>query len=244
MKTLSRILRSHFNPFAPNAPFLYPLTVFWCFQRVEKECIENEWVKEPNATSLFTDLSNSKYLPSESAEEFVVRPTSLRKKILFISKEDNWSPCTRLFLVCYFGWIKENRNELCLSLKNSILPDENILENLMLVMSDEQEHFQKFKKRVDINSIEPWDRVPIAIRPKHQSENPIIAEIRSLKSTLDSISTWRGNFEKREESLPKPDTLPRRCPSCRQNNISRCVHCFYCGPTWTFSSWMFKTKTR
>ena len=39
-----------FNPFVPNAPFLYPLKiswnrkVFWCFQGVEKGCIGNEWV--------------------------------------------------------------------------------------------------------------------------------------------------------------------------------------------------------
>ena len=41
-----------FNPFVPNAPILYPLknsenlTVFWCFQGVEKGCIWNEWLKE------------------------------------------------------------------------------------------------------------------------------------------------------------------------------------------------------
>ena len=57
LKTLSRIVRSHF--------------------------------KETNATSLFTKLSNSKQLPSESAEEFVVRLTSLGQKILFISREHN-----------------------------------------------------------------------------------------------------------------------------------------------------------
>ena len=39
------------NPFVPNAPFLYPLktsenlTVFLCFQGVQKECIGNEWIK-------------------------------------------------------------------------------------------------------------------------------------------------------------------------------------------------------
>ena len=38
-----------FNPFVPNAPFLYPLKtenrkIFWCFQGVEKGCIGNEWV--------------------------------------------------------------------------------------------------------------------------------------------------------------------------------------------------------
>ena len=38
------------NPFVPNAPFLYPLktsenvSVFRCFQGVEKRCIAKEWV--------------------------------------------------------------------------------------------------------------------------------------------------------------------------------------------------------
>ena len=39
-----------FNLFVSNAPFLYPLktenlTVFWCFQGIEKGCIEKKWVK-------------------------------------------------------------------------------------------------------------------------------------------------------------------------------------------------------
>ena len=40
-----------FNPFVPNASFLYPLktseniTVFWCFQWVQKRCIGNKCVK-------------------------------------------------------------------------------------------------------------------------------------------------------------------------------------------------------
>ena len=40
------------SPFVPYATFLYPLkisenlAVFWCFQGVEKGCIENKWVKQ------------------------------------------------------------------------------------------------------------------------------------------------------------------------------------------------------
>ena len=43
------IFHNTVNPFVPNAPFPYPLktlenlTVFWCFQGVEKGCIGNEW---------------------------------------------------------------------------------------------------------------------------------------------------------------------------------------------------------
>ena len=44
-------IQLNFNPFVPNAPFLYllkisdNLTVFWCFQGVEKGYIGNEYVK-------------------------------------------------------------------------------------------------------------------------------------------------------------------------------------------------------
>ena len=45
--------------------------------------------KEPKATSLFTELTNSKQLPSEPAQRFVARLMSLQHKILLISKQDN-----------------------------------------------------------------------------------------------------------------------------------------------------------
>ena len=164
LKTLSRVLRFHF--------------------------------KEPNATSLFTEQSNSKQLLSESTHEFVVRLMSLWQKKLFISKEGNCGYSKALIQDCFFhdvlvGLRNNNiRNELCPLLKNIILPDEAILKNLMLAESDEQEHFHIFnRKHVDINSIQSCDAIPSATPPKHKSENPIIAEIRSLKATLNSISS-------------------------------------------------------
>ena len=42
------------NAFVPNGPFLYPLKIsesppiFWCFQKVEKGCIESKWVNWVN----------------------------------------------------------------------------------------------------------------------------------------------------------------------------------------------------
>ena len=121
LKTLSRILRPHF--------------------------------KEPNATSLFTELSNSKQLPSESAQEFVVRLMSFRQKILFISKEDKCRYSETIvqdrFLHTVLVELRNVniRNELRPLLKNSILSDEDILENHMLATSDEQEHFRNFNKK-------------------------------------------------------------------------------------------------
>ena len=49
------------NSFVPNAPFLYPLRTsknrkfFWSFQRVEKRCIGNKWIKE---TEIIVSLQN------------------------------------------------------------------------------------------------------------------------------------------------------------------------------------------
>ena len=199
--------------------------------------ILRSYFKEPNVTYLFAELSNNKQLPCESARKFVVSLMSLRQKVLFISKENNCGYSEafaedRFLHAILVGLRNDNiGNELCPLLKNSILSDEAILENLMPATSDEQQNFQSFnKKRVDINSIESCDASASATSPKRKSENPIIAVIRSLKATLDSISSWKDMFEKRQQSrLPKLDTFPRRCFSCHQNNISCCVHCFYCG---------------
>ena len=59
------------GPFVPNAPFLYPLktsenhTVFWCFQWLEKGCIENQWVKKDSAKNYFLVIlkKSSKHYP-------------------------------------------------------------------------------------------------------------------------------------------------------------------------------------
>ena len=57
------------NPFVPNAPFLYSLnlTVFWCFQGIEKRCIGNKWVsntsinlfKKPHTTGTNAQIQNN-----------------------------------------------------------------------------------------------------------------------------------------------------------------------------------------
>ena len=53
------------NPFVPSVPFLFPLKtarnskIFWCFQSVEKGCIENKRAKwDEKCTNRFTNLSS------------------------------------------------------------------------------------------------------------------------------------------------------------------------------------------
>ena len=101
---------------------------------------------------------------------------SSRQKVLFISKEDNCGYSKilvqdRFLHTILVGLRIDNiRNELRPLLKNSLLAEEDILANLMPAISDEQEHFQNFhtKKNVNINSIETCDAIPSAtpLKPK------------------------------------------------------------------------------
>ena len=76
--TICKMNQGIYNPFVPNAPFLYPLkalenfTAFWYFQGLEKGCIGNEWVNP-----LFT---TTRYL----------RETS---NMLLFSMNIQWSHC-------------------------------------------------------------------------------------------------------------------------------------------------------
>ena len=60
------ILDGYFNPFVPNALFLYPLKTsenlidFWCFQGVEKMCIGNKWFKSVLESERERGVANKK----------------------------------------------------------------------------------------------------------------------------------------------------------------------------------------
>ena len=40
------VLRSYFNPFVPNAPFLYSMKTSFCFQGAAEEYIGKKWVNK------------------------------------------------------------------------------------------------------------------------------------------------------------------------------------------------------
>ena len=75
------------------------------------------------------------------------------------------------------------------------------------------------KKRVEINSVESVDNPKPNPPSNKQTINPIIAEIQTLKTSIDSLSSWKDDFEKRDKRFKsrlskQRDTLPRRCPNC------------------------------
>ena len=116
---------------------------------------------EPNATTLFTELSSANQIQNESAQKFVMRLMSYRQKILFVSNEDmcGYSEglvqdgCLHPIMV---GLRNDNTiHELRPLLKNSIRTDEDILEDLVSAMANERKHSSKFKGRqINISTIE------------------------------------------------------------------------------------------
>ena len=90
------------NPFAPSAPFLYPLktsehlTVFWCFQGVEKGCIGDKWVnlfKKWESIKIGGDL-NVKTKPPKPAITRLPKPWNNLifniTKIVYNPNKCNW----------------------------------------------------------------------------------------------------------------------------------------------------------
>ena len=58
LDNFENFIHNQFNPFVPNAPFLYLLkisenrAIFWCFQGVEKGCVGNECIKKEQFRNL------------------------------------------------------------------------------------------------------------------------------------------------------------------------------------------------
>ena len=75
------------NPFVSNAPFLYPLktSVFWCFQRVEKGCIGNEWVHFENERECIL----GKKTGVDIFKSFVTKFKDFQNAIKQMKKKDN-----------------------------------------------------------------------------------------------------------------------------------------------------------
>ena len=67
----------NFNPLAPNLPFLYPLkiseiiTVFWCFQGVEKGCIGKELVNTQNFLDVTSQLAFTFFVLRMEIEQYL-----------------------------------------------------------------------------------------------------------------------------------------------------------------------------
>ena len=115
-------------------------------------------------------------MPTETAQEFVIRRMSLHKKVLFVSNEDKCGYSTiliqdRFLHAILVGLGNDNiRHKLRLLLKNTIVLDEDILGSLDFATADELEHISKFKnKQICVHS----EDISKPHRDKKQNQKPI-----------------------------------------------------------------------
>ena len=198
--------------------------------------------KEPNSTFLFNLLTNAKQSLSESAQEFAIRLMSIRQKILFVSREDSGLYShellqERFMHTILIGLRSDNvRNELRPILKNSIISDEDLLDNLSAAVSDQSEISEKFSRKsaVEINSVSTATN---EAKPKPSKVN-LLSEIEALKFAVNELTTSfknstasmenkiqngdRSNFQtfrnKNFRSSNRPNNQQRRrCQYCVDN---------------------------
>ena len=155
---------------------------------------------EPNATTLFNELGNAKQMPTETAQEFVIRMISLRQKVLFVSNGDSLIQ-DRLLHDVLVGLRNDNiRHEIRPLLKSTIILDEDILENLGFATADELEHISKFKnKQINVHTIEASDDMSKLHRDKKQNQKAIEFDFHSLKSMLDDLTEWRIDVDQKNK---------------------------------------------
>ena len=99
------------------------------------------------------------------------------------------------------------RHELRSLLKNRILTEEGILENLLLATPDEREYLSTFKgKQINISTTEASEDVTHPPKDKSKTFKPIDIDLHSLKFTIDNLTEWRSDVEQKIaiESLVYP----------------------------------------
>ena len=209
--------------------------------------------QEQDATTHFTALSNAKQANNEGSQQFVIRMMSMRQKVLFISSEDPISYPQKLiqqkFLYTVLSGLRNNniRNQLRPILLDEDVEDTEILDALTKILTEENEHIEKFKRKPDTpsvssNAVSLDDNNEKKIERK---ENPILKEIQSLRADINSLSALRSDVDELQTRMnsaranhngrqksgdsnrkPKPRT---RCPTCVSANADHCPHCFACG---------------
>lgn len=198
--------------------------------------------KEKDATTLFASLSTAKQLPTENANEFVIRLMTLRQKIFFTSKEDGHPYSQQLVQrtfqqAVYTGLKNENlRSQLRILLKSENVLDDELLETLTAAVTDESEHTDKFNaSRKDVKTAQV--KASVTDTDKLPKKNTYLDELTEIKSQLDqiysvcSIQPNQPSVSNNKTSGGKPSQKSRnKCGACFQNG-GFCNHCFRCGST-------------
>ena len=204
---------------------------------------------ERDATTVFQEMCNCTQKASESALDFCLRVMGLREKVSALAREEAGSldmvTISKRFFHTVFTGLKSStlRLELKKILSEASVTDEQLLEEISLVTTIEQEHLKKFSTGSNVNAVagkvQNEDQMSSA-----SSQSAVLSEIKKLSAKVNEINSFRTDLDELRAKLDgalkvksdlNPSTEPfksrrrsYKCSDCEKNKVNRCVHCFFC----------------
>lgn len=219
-----------------------------------------------NTTELYQSLASICQNGKETPQAFLMRALDLRQKILFASQEGedplkyDAGHIQQLFCRTVETGFQDDsiRTKLRPFLSNPLVEDEELIHQLNVAVSAEEERMKKLKNQskgksptvsqVSQESLEPTKVPPGKVpTPKEdaKSTDTTKAELQELKAAVEALKTevkarpgtdpqpeqGRGNRWSSSRGQGRREMRPRppKCSKCLAKGEQWCNHCFKCG---------------
>ena len=197
---------------------------------------------EKSATEAYQELAGVVQEHNETPLNFLMRALKLRQHILASSQEagskiryDEGLVQSVFLNSLETGLIDDSiRSRLRPLLQSKQVTDEQLIREMNLAMSSENERANKINSRKStrkpalVNSIATNATPSLAKESKHEKEDKVLATLNAIKADVDNL---KAAFAKQEQNSTKQNKRERKsCQQCAsQGTGSQCSHCFICG---------------
>ena len=217
--------------------------------------------REKSSTDLYKALSTLTQAPNEDAQAFLFRALELRQRAIFTCKEADskikydQTLIQNLFLHSVEAGLRDEsvRSKLRPFLQNLSIPDDELIGEMNVIFSQEQERIAKLGKRSHVHTFARVEQVTPVTLPqeshaqRHEKKRPPESE-KSLEATLSAVQAGLSElkasidqFKAQPTQEPHTRSRPPKCPlrGCElcisQNMADECTHCYICGDSTHFA---------
>ena len=224
--------------------------------------------REKSSTELYKALSTLTQAPHEDAQAFLFRALELRQRAIFTCKEADskikydQSLIQNLFLHSVETGLRDEsvRSKLRPFLQNPSIPDDELIGEMNVIFSQEQERIAKLGTRSHVHTFARVEQVTPVTLPQEShaqryEEKRTPESEKSLEATLSAVqaglSELKASFEQfkaqptqEPHTRPRPPKRPLRgCELCISQNLAdECTHCYICGDSTHFAYGCRKRK--
>ena len=200
--------------------------------------------QEKSGSELYQELTTLVQGQKETSSDFLLRAMSLRERVIFTSQEETGIKYEAALVKSLFKHAVETglrnevvRNKLRPMLHTVEITDEQLMEHLNKIVSEESERQLKFGSQTNA------PRDPAALRDT-SAENKQSKKVFNLQATLEAVQSELAELKTRVNASHNSGSVPnsnlasngtngrrkrRMCTACEESNANRCNHCFKCG---------------